>query len=147
MNTILIATDGSAGARAAVAAGLKLARDSGARVVILGVRQPPLPLFGDPYWQNKVSNELGRLRPALRAAVAEADELGVDAEYDLLEGDPAAEIVRLAKSRDVDVIVLGCRGLGAVASALLGSVSKRVIRDADRLVLVVKERAAVPATS
>jgi nucleotide-binding universal stress UspA family protein len=146
MNTILIATDGSAGAHAAVTAGLEVARETGARVLFLGVRHPPRSAFGEPHWQNSVTHELGRLRPALRAAVAEADELGIDADYDLLEGNPAEEIVRVARARDVDLIVLGCRGLGAVASLLLGSVSKRVIRDADRLVLVVKERRAV-ATS
>jgi nucleotide-binding universal stress UspA family protein len=146
MDSILIATDGSPGARAAVEEGLQLACDTGARVTFLGVRQRPLRVLGDPYWQERASNELAKLRPALRAAVGEADRLGVDAEYDLLEGDAAEEIVRLARTRGVDLIVIGSRGLGAVASALLGSVSKRVVHDADRPVLVVKERAAVPAT-
>ncbi len=53
-------------------------------------------------------------------------------------------IVELARSRDVDVIVVGSRGLGAVAGTLLGSVSRAVVHDADRPVLVVPH-AAVPA--
>ncbi len=144
MDTILIATDGSSGARAAVENGLELAEETGADVLFVAVRRPPLPVFGDPYWQQSVSNELARLRPALKEAVAEAESLGISADYDLVEGDAADEILRLARARDVDLIVIGSRGLGAVASAIIGSVSKRVLHDADRPVLVVNERAAVP---
>lgn len=147
MNTILIATDGSSGAAAAIEAGLDLASQTGAGVLFVAVRRPALPVFGDPYWQRAVSDELARLRPAVRAAVAEAETRGIPAGFDILEGDPAERIVELGRSRDVDMIVVGSRGLGAVASTLLGSVSKRVVREADRPVLVVRERAAVPATT
>ena len=144
MKTILIATDGSPGARAAVERGLDLAEDTGAEVVFLAVRRPPVPVFGDPYWQQSITNELARLRPALNDATAEAEARGIDADYDLLEGDAAEEILRLSRARDVDVIVLGSRGLGAVRSAILGSVSKHVLHEADRPVLVVNERVPVP---
>jgi nucleotide-binding universal stress UspA family protein len=144
MKTILIATDGSPGAHAAVERGLDLAEDTGAEVVFLAVRRAPVPVFGDPYWQQSITNELARLRPALSEATAEAEARGIDADYDLLEGDAAEEIVRLARARDVDVIVLGSRGLGAVRSAILGSVSKHVLHEADRPVLVVNERVPVP---
>ena len=147
MKTILIATDGSAGARAAVDEGLELAEETGAEVLFVAIRQPLYPIFGDPYWQQSISNELARLRPALKDAVAEAESRGIHADYDLLEGDPAERILDLARSRDVDLIVIGSRGLGAVASVILGSVSKRVLHDADRPVLVVNEPAAVPVTA
>ena len=147
MKTILIAIDGSAGARAAIDEGLELASDSGAEVLFVAIRRPALPVFGDPYWQQSLSNELARLRPALKDAVAEAESRGIHADYDLLEGDPAERILELARSRDVALIVIGSRGLGAVASVILGSVSKRVLHDADRPVLVVNEPAAVPVTT
>jgi nucleotide-binding universal stress UspA family protein len=144
MKTILIATDGSPGARAAVEGGLDLAEDTGAEVVFLAVRRPPVPVFGDPYWQQSITNELARLRPALNEATAEAEARGIEADYDLLEGDAAEEILRLAHARDVDLIVLGSRGLGTVRSAILGSVSKRVLHEADRPVLVVNQNVPVP---
>ena len=147
MKTILIAIDGSAGARAASDEGLELASDIGAKVLFVGVRRPAVPVFGDPYWQQALSNELARLRAALKDAVAEAESLGIHADYDLLEGDPAERILDHARSQEVDLIVIGSRGLGAVASAILGSVSKRVLHDADRPVLVVNEPAAVPVTA
>ena len=144
MKAILIATDGSPGARAAVEEGLDLAEDTGAEVVFLAVRRPPVPVFGDPYWQQSITNELARLRPALNEATAEAEARGIEADYDLLEGDAAEEILRLAHARDVDLIVLGSRGLGTVRSAILGSVSKRVLHEADRPVLVVNQNVPVP---
>jgi nucleotide-binding universal stress UspA family protein len=147
MKTILIATDGSAGAAAAVEHGLELAAETGARVLLVAVRRPAVPVFGDPYWQCAVSEELARLRPTIKRALAEAEVRGIDAEYDIIDGDPAQRIVELARSRDADLIVIGSRGLGALASALLGSVSKRVLHDADRPVLVVRECAAVPAAA
>jgi len=144
MNTILIATDGSLAARTALERGLDLAEETSAHVIFVAVRRPPLPFFGDPYWQTSITNELARLRPALAAAIAEAEARGIDADYDLLEGDAAEEILRLARSRDVDLIVIGSRGLGAVKSAILGSVSKRVLHEAERPVLVVNERVPAP---
>ena len=147
MKTILIAIDGSPGARAAIDEGLDFAKETGADVLFVAIRRPAYPVFGDPYWQQSLSNELARLRPALKDAVAEAESRGIHADYDLLEGDPSERILDLARSRDVDLIVIGSRGLGAVASVILGSVSKRVLHDADRPVLVVNEPAAVPVTT
>ena len=147
MKTILIATDGSAGAAAAVEQGLELASETDARVLFVAVRPPAFPVFGDPYWQCAVTEKLARLRAAVKRALAEAEVRGIEADYDILDGDPAERIVELARSRDADLIVIGSRGLGAIASVLLGSVSKRVLRDADRPVLVVRERAAVPAAA
>ena len=144
MKTILIATDGSVGAQAAVDEGLDFAKETGATVLFVAIRQPTNPVLGDPYWQQSLSNELARLRPALQTAVAKAESRGIHADYDLLEGDPGERILELARSRDVDLIVIGSRGLGAAASVILGSVSKRVLHDADRPVLVVNESAAVP---
>lgn len=141
MKSILIAVDGSEGAHEALVQGIELARQTGAAATIVAVHQPPLPVYGDPYWQRAVTEELGRLRPVVADAVALAEEQGIEAEYEILEGDPAEQVVRLARARDVDLIVVGSRGLGAVASALLGSVSRRIAHDADRPVLVAKARA------
>jgi nucleotide-binding universal stress UspA family protein len=62
----------------------------------------------------------------------------------VLCGDPVDEIVAYADTIDADVIVVGWRGHGALASALLGSVSRGVLHEAHRPVLVVRGQ-AVPA--
>jgi nucleotide-binding universal stress UspA family protein len=53
-------------------------------------------------------------------------------------GDPASCIVETATGKDVDLIVVGTRGLGGVAGALLGSVSRKVSNIAEQNVLIVR---------
>jgi nucleotide-binding universal stress UspA family protein len=144
---IMIAIDGSTGSKAVVREGLALAHQTGADVTFVAVRATPLPVLGDPYYQRKVSENLAELRPAIVAAVHEADELDIVAEYEILEGNPVEEIVRLARLRDADMIVIGSRARGAVTSAVLGSVSQGVIRSADRPVLVVTPRVEAKASA
>ncbi len=53
----------------------------------------------------------------------------------------SATSLRAARPHATGAIVIGSRGLGTVAGALLGSVSKVVVRDADRPVLVARSGA------
>jgi nucleotide-binding universal stress UspA family protein len=72
-------------------------------------------------------------------ARAHAQEKGVQQVRTLLEdGDPAATILRLAKGLDVDMIVLGSRGLGDVKGLLMGSVSHKVAHLAECTCVAVK---------
>lgn len=52
-------------------------------------------------------------------------------------GDPSLEIVRYATSQDVDLVVMGTHGRGAVARMLLGSVAEKVVRSAPCPVVTV----------
>jgi nucleotide-binding universal stress UspA family protein len=138
----LIATDGSPVGREAVREAVELARESGASLSILYVRHAPLPVLGDPFYQRTVSEELARGSAIVDDAAATARAAGVAAEVEMLEGNPATQIVELARRRGVDMIVLGSRGRGAVAGTLLGSVSQAVVNRADCPVLVVRPAAA-----
>jgi nucleotide-binding universal stress UspA family protein len=139
MKTILVGTDGSRGAREAVRRAIAIAQETGASLTFVGVRHPPLPVLGDPYYQHALTADLNRLRKAVVQAATEAEHQGVVAGYEVLEGDAATELIRLAALRDADMIIVGSRGRGAVASAVLGSVSRRIVRDAGCPVLVAKE--------
>ena len=74
----------------------------------------------------------------LEAAAATAAEKGVVAETALLAGTPAEAIVAFVESRAADLVIVGSRGHGTVASALLGSVSLGVLRASTRPVLIVR---------
>jgi nucleotide-binding universal stress UspA family protein len=147
MKRILIATDGSPSANAAIAAGLKLAREQSADVVFahvaLGFEVLPSHAFG---MRSARPRELSDAdRESLEQAVAEAQASGVSATTELLVGDPADEIVAYADSIDADAIVVGFRGHGPFANAILGSVSQGVLREARRPVLVVPSSSSAPA--
>jgi nucleotide-binding universal stress UspA family protein len=136
---ILIATDGSPGSRVAIDEGLELATSLGACVTFVSVRPAPSPVLGDPYYQRALTKELGRARTALAEAVARAEEQGIPCDAVTLAGNVADEIVRLARERGADVIVVGTRGLGPFKAALIGSVSTAVAQRADRPVLVARD--------
>ncbi len=142
MTKILVATDGSENGRHALDEALELAQAGGASVTILYVRHTPLPVLGDPFYQRALTAELRRANETVTVAAAVAHSMGVEAETEVLEGDPAGRIVELARLRDVDLIVVGSRGLGPIAGTLLGSVSREVLQHADRPVLVATRRVA-----
>jgi nucleotide-binding universal stress UspA family protein len=66
------------------------------------------------------------------------DQLPCESELEIVMGDPAIEIVRLAHIYRADLIVIGTRGLTGLKRILEGSVSSQVVADAPCSVLVVK---------
>lgn len=140
MKKILVATDGSEPAAEAVAFGAELAAEHAAELTVVHVVPAldiaPVMGFGlGAAFPHEPSAEDRRL---LDDAVAVAEDHGVVATSMLLRGDTVDEIVAYADSRDVDLIVVGSRGHGAIASALLGSVSLGVMSESKRPVIVVR---------
>ena len=66
------------------------------------------------------------------------DHFHCESELEIVSGDPAVEIVRLAHIHQADLIVIGTRGLTGLNRILQGSVSSQVVADAPCSVLVVK---------
>jgi len=144
MKAILIATDGSPSAREAVEFGLDLASESGAVVTFVTVvPEVDIAPFGGLGMAAAVPHELHDAdEKPLDEALELAEQAGVKAHRRLLRGSPVDEIVAFADGVDADLIVVGSRGHGSVASALLGSVSRGILREARRPVLVVRGVAA-----
>ena len=135
MKKIVIATDGSPTAVEAVEVGIELAAEQGAEVAFVHV------LPADDY---VVAARLGHLpkahevdmdesEVALREAADAAETAGVSYTLERISGDTVDEIVAVA-----DLIVIGSRGRGPVTSALLGSVSRGVLGESRRPVLIVR---------
>ncbi|MGZ8703023.1 MAG: universal stress protein [Gaiellaceae bacterium] len=149
MKRILVATDGSPSSAEAVAFGVELAGEHQAELIFVHVvpTVDVLPAAGlgaiGGAFPHPVSEED---RTALEEAAAVAAEHDVVSTTAMLRGDTVDEIVAHADSHDVDLIVVGSRGHGAIASTLLGSVSRGVLGESKRPVLIVRAAAvAVPA--
>jgi nucleotide-binding universal stress UspA family protein len=138
---ILVATDGTDGAKAAVADGLRLARRLDAEVVFVAVQHAPRPPLGVPPYYIADPDAHHYAVATIEAALAEARDHVVPARGEILAPslDPAHGILEAARRLDADLIVVGSRGRGAIAGAILGSVSRAVVRHADRPVLVAKQ--------
>jgi nucleotide-binding universal stress UspA family protein len=141
MKKILIATDGSESAHEAVEFGLDLAAEQVGRAFIVhvvpSVDVMPYSNFG--YIAPSLPHEFtDDDREPLHEAAELAAEKGVSVATTLLKGRPAEEIVAFADSIDADLIVVGSRGHGAITSAVIGSVSRAVLHESRRPVLIVR---------
>ena len=146
---VLFCYDGSKGSRAAMVAAAELVAHP-APAVVLTIWQPAAVLltraggFGGGYLndEGKVDGEQAQLAgDAAEEGVARARDHGYDASSRVEEATEGAgrRIIEIADELDARLIVCGRRGLGAVASALLGSVSHVVLAQAGRPVLIAPE--------
>jgi nucleotide-binding universal stress UspA family protein len=136
IRTILHPTDFSERSEAAFRLACSLARDHGARVILLHVLPPPMATYvggvmtPEPGGYDKECwDRLGRIQP---------DDPQVPVERLLAEGSPAEAILRAAGETQCDLLVLGTHGRTGLARALMGSVAEAVVRKAPCPVLTVK---------
>jgi nucleotide-binding universal stress UspA family protein len=136
MRTILHPTDFSVHSEHAFRMACSLARDHGARLVVLHV--VPSLQTGEIVWSALLQSEdyRGELERQLRT-VAPAD-LELHPDYRLEDGDPAAQILRVAEETKCELIVMGTHGRTGLGRLLLGSVAEEVVRKAPCAVLTMK---------
>lgn len=76
--------------------------------------------------------------------VAQHGPRDLKADTEIISGRPFLEIIRIAKEKNVDLIVIGTHGRGALTQMLLGSVADKVIHKAPCPVLSVREPGQTP---
>ena len=140
MNTLLVATEGSPAAQAAVEAAVRLAVEQGARVVFLhvveakDVRWPHHrgPVQATPHAVNHVETD-----DALRRAAAFARTHRVPFDVKLVSGLEVDTILETADDVDAELIAIGSSRRRAAIRAILGSVASELLRRSPRPLLVV----------
>jgi nucleotide-binding universal stress UspA family protein len=125
-NTIVVGTDGSEAAAAAVRCAAELAPALGASVQLVAAHWP---LLGDREQMEAV----------LADAARDLRERGVDVTTHARRGDPAASLMDVAEEERARLILVGPRGVTTAATLLLGSVSETVAARAPCDVMIVRE--------
>jgi len=146
IHTILHPTDFSDRSALALPVASALARDYGARLVVLHVAAPPAVAYTEgvfvPEDHEAALAEARRQLELLQAP-------GVAAERRFEEGDPVAGILRVAEEIHSDLIVMGTHGRTGLGRLFMGSVAEQVLRKAPCPVLTLKApfAAAAPAAA
>jgi nucleotide-binding universal stress UspA family protein len=144
LRKILLPTDFSGCANYALPYAAAIARATGARVVCLHVVEPVVPAIGytglaDPMPVADISEQLEDSAERELPRLTDCEELnGLEVEEVIVHGDAAAEIVRVAGERDVDLIVISSHGRTGLGRMIFGSTAEAVVRHAGCPVLVVK---------
>jgi len=138
---VLHATDFSADSESAFRLACSLARDYGARLVLVHVVPQPVVIYGEGVFHGGAVVDTRPLQERLAAQAREAPELLTETR--IVEGDAAEEILRVAREVGCDLIVMGTHGRTGLRRLLMGSVAEKVLRHAQVPVLILKS--AMPA--
>jgi nucleotide-binding universal stress UspA family protein len=135
---ILLATDLSPVTDPATDWAFALARSNDAALLVVSVIDPhDLRLPG-----GRAKGRVDQVREARERAahglVERGRNVGVPVTFLVWTGDPGESIVAAAEAEEVDTVVVGAHGRGAIGRLLMGSVSEHVARHAPCPVLIVR---------
>lgn len=139
---ILVCSDGSEGALTAARMGVQIAQKFGSKALLLHVYDLDVSAYG--VWELAIPVEgIATYTEKVRRSLEEHTgrifrDAGIPYETMLEHGHPVQAITHLAARRQVDLIVIGSRGLSDVPAFLLGSISEEVLHHAHCPVLIVR---------
>ena len=145
MRRILHPSDFSSASTAALRKAIEMAKASRGQLLIAHVLSPVVPVTGEGYISPKVYDEIATssrtwAQKRLAKLLAQVRKAAVRTSGTLLEGVAHEQIIRFARSKRVDVIVMGTHGRSGLAKLFLGSVAGRVVAAATCPVLSVRAR-------
>ncbi|MGP4078805.1 universal stress protein [Pseudalkalibacillus sp. R45] len=148
---ILIPIDGSDGSKKAIKTGAEIAKMADGDLTLVYVDEDlALAPYGVGHTLSgdntailrdslrEVDTSVERNEKVLREAKDYAEPFYNHVKIELLAGEPARAICEYASDKQVDLIVIGSRGLSGLKKWVLGSVSQKVVSEADCSVLVAK---------
>jgi nucleotide-binding universal stress UspA family protein len=142
---ILHPSDFSRASGAAFKKAIEMAKAGRGELMLVHVVSPVAPVAGEGYISPKMYEEIAASSRAwaqkqLDKLVAKAKTSGVRAKGSVLEGSAHEQVVRFARSKHADLIVVGTHGRSGLAKLFLGSVAGRVVAAAPCPVLTVRGR-------
>ena len=137
---IVVAFDGSEQSNKAFDFALELTKlcpSAAPEISVLSVAQPPEPI--DIVEMDAIIDSATQHYQELFTGLkGKSRQRNIEIRTEVVVGHPAEQIVRYAKERNADMIIIGQKGKSQVETWLLGSVSKRVATHAPCNVTIVK---------
>jgi len=141
---ILVGVDDSKHSQAAVEFVKKMTWPEGARVLVVSAVREFIPVYTEVYvpaapYSEQLREDMFRSHQEL-VSVAEKTlrDVGLSTEAKVLAGDPRTVLVDVARTENVDLLVVGSHGRTGLAKLLLGSVTSYVVSHAPCNVMVIK---------
>jgi nucleotide-binding universal stress UspA family protein len=142
VRSIVVGTDGSPSADAAVRRAAEVARAAGARVELV-TAYPDVPAYGETISSSAKAEpiDLRQVAESVLAREARAlEDQGIEVVTHAREGDPADVIIDVAQEEGADLIIVGARGLSGLQRFLLGSVSSKLSHHSPISVMIVRDQ-------
>lgn len=145
IRTVMMASDFSPVSAAAFARAVELAKANRAKLLVMHAVMLSTPPLGGQYmppptWDRIEATMHAAAKKQAGALVAKARRAGVRAAGLVVAGSPYEVIVRAARSKRADVLVVGTHGRTGLPRFFLGSVAARVLATAPCPVLTVRGR-------
>ena len=141
MRSIVVGTDGSPSADAAVRRAAEIAKGTGAQVHLV-TAYPDVPIYRETIASSAKAEPIELRQVAESVAARESRTLtdeGIEVMTHAREGDPADVLINVAQEVGADLILVGARGLTGLQRFLLGSVSSKLSHHAPMSVMVVRD--------
>jgi nucleotide-binding universal stress UspA family protein len=140
---IVFASDFSKASRKAFTTAVTMAKQNGATLTIVHVILPFTPIVPEQYINTDTWAQVDRQArqwsaTQLRNLTTRAKTAGVRAVGLLEEGDPVTLIVRVARAKRADFLVIGTHGRTGLAKFFIGSVANRLVATASCPVITVR---------
>jgi nucleotide-binding universal stress UspA family protein len=138
---LLVAYDGSSYSKRALEKAARfMDADSSVQTHVVNVTPLPVERYGT-YLMSEDMTLLQKIKESNKKNILEAENLMADyketCHFTHLQGEAAEELVRYSNDHEIDLIMMGNRGMGTLGM-LLGSVSERVIQHAKSNVMIIK---------
>lgn len=134
-DAVLVPTDGSPGAEAAVDHGIHMAAQNDATVHAVYVAD--VTDFGDLAEGDE--DLVAQGYEVIEPVVTKAEEAGLEVVETVLEGTPHERLLEYAEQEEIDAIAIGTHGKSGLSRVLLGSTAEEIVREATVPVLTVRE--------
>ncbi len=135
---ILVAVDGSPHALKAAQTAAEMARALGSELWVVTAFDPVPSYLGEPNLQQAITQRMSEADEVIKAALQEIGSVPGGVNTETLKGPAAEAILSVVEVRQIELVVIGTRGLGELAGLLLGSQSHKVVQHATCPVLLVR---------